>query len=90
MSISIAIIPPEPMPPPRAPVPGTITEIILAALAQVPAGLTSSEVAEHTRMASYTVGSRLSKLAAYGVISAEKIGRGKMRWKFIPTPAPAP
>jgi DNA-binding transcriptional regulator GbsR (MarR family) len=66
----------------------SITEQILAALATRSEGLTSREVCALTRMASYTVSGKLSKLAAYGTVGAIKLRGIPTRYQFKP-PAPA-
>ena len=62
-----------------------ITQLILAVLAPFPYGLTTREVKELTGMASYNASTKLSKLAAKGVI--EKITTAcdrRHRWRVKP------
>lgn len=54
-----------------------ITDRILATLATSPDGLTSAEVAARAGMTSYSTSTKLSKLAAYGLI--EKRPNGNRR-----------
>ena len=67
-----------------------VTNLILATLAAVPAGMTTSEIAEATGMASYNTSGKLSKLAAYGIIAAVKLDGRRMRWRLKPKAAAIP
>jgi DNA-binding IclR family transcriptional regulator len=62
-----------------------VTDIILATLAGEPEGLTSAEVATRTGMTSYNTSTKLSKLAAYGVIDKRPgATRRNFRWRAKP------
>jgi DNA-binding transcriptional regulator GbsR (MarR family) len=51
-------------------------ERIIAILQRAPNGLTSNEIAEHLGATAKNVSSRLSKLAAYGIIGKTSYSRG--------------
>jgi hypothetical protein len=58
-----------------------VTDIILATLEKAPEGLLSAEVVARSGLPSYVVGSRLSKLAAYGHID-KRPGTTKQNFRW--------
>lgn len=66
----------------------TTNNKIMRALATAPAGLLSHEVAAETNLPSYVVATRLSKLAAYGVID-KRPGTTKQNYRWTAKPETA-
>jgi hypothetical protein len=62
----------------------SITQQILTALGTTPDGLTSREVCALTRMTSYTVSGKLSKLACWGRIDAVRSAGARIRYRLKP------
>jgi predicted transcriptional regulator len=62
-----------------------VTQFILAVLAPFPCGLTTREIRGLTGMASYNASTKLSKLAAKGVVEKFTVaGDCRHRWRVKP------